>query len=70
LATRIKKMVVTPSPTVPGVMDIAFTFEDTVTHDTEHAAYVGVITLDWDTPVKVGDILVGAYPDIDLPTTP
>jgi hypothetical protein len=70
LATRIKKMTVTPSAAVPGTQDIAITLEDTVTFETENVAYAGTIALDWDTPTKVGDILVGDYPDIDLPTTP
>jgi hypothetical protein len=63
-------MTVTPSATLPGVQDVAIVLIDTVTLETTNVEYIGTIALDWDTPTKVGDILVGTFPDIDLPTTP
>lgn len=69
MTTRIAKIRVTPITIDPMTATYDFFLYDPVTQETSYEQFVGEAVEDWDTPLKVGDLLKAEYPDIDLPTT-
>jgi len=62
----IEKMVVTPDLTTQKAT-INYYVKDQVTGLTSVKTYVSANLADHDTPLKVGNLLVGTYSAIDLP---
>lgn len=69
MVQKIERIVMSFPPAPATSFDISYFIRDTVTGTLSVEQIADVVKADIDTPLKVGDILVGNFPSIDLPTT-
>lgn len=69
MAQVIEKVVVTNMNVAGGRFDITYYILGTDGDPSGAEVLIDAGFSDIDTPTKVGDLLIGNFPDIDLPTT-
>lgn len=69
MVQRLERILIEFNDPYDGKQDLTYFVRDDTTGLLSVKVIAQALAEDIDTPTKVGDLLVGTYPDIDLPTT-